>query len=67
MNAPIVDRSNACYEDYIRFSKRTKYELAALQKSYYAELHSLREELDILLLELQNIHSRLNRPYMQTA
>ncbi|WP_028548578.1 hypothetical protein [Paenibacillus sp. UNC451MF] len=67
MKPIIVDSSNACYEDYVAFSKLSKYELAALQKNYYSELHTLRHELELLLLELQTSHLQLQRSYSKTA
>ncbi len=32
MKPIVVDSSNSCFEDYMNFSKLSKYELAALQK-----------------------------------
>ncbi|TBL79965.1 hypothetical protein [Paenibacillus thalictri] len=45
--------ANSCNEEYNVFIKMTPYELNAKQKQYYAELHTLQKELDLLLDELR--------------
>lgn len=52
---PVVTKSNACYKDYVKFSKLPKFELDSIQRSYYNELHALQDELAKLLDEFREL------------
>lgn len=63
----IVEETNRCYNDFMTFKAMPPAKLHAMQKQYYADLHTLQAELDDLLDDLRCSLKRFKDSYLKTA